>query len=83
VLKRALALHRSNLADRNARDRDDEIEAAGHASPSEAFLQTLELSELVRQLARATGTVPPDDLAAKAQLYAWPLRVLLGKTRDE
>jgi hypothetical protein len=70
-----LPFDRSRLRERNALDLAQEIEEARTRSPAERLEQTLELSELTRALAQATGAEVPDDLAEKARLYAEPLRV--------
>jgi len=70
-----LPFDRDRLRERNAIDLAQEIEEAQRRSTPERFEQTLELSELVRALAEATGVEVPDDLAEKARLYAEPLRV--------
>jgi|HubBroStandDraft_4_1064222.scaffolds.fasta_scaffold356923_2 hypothetical protein len=70
-----LPFDRDRLRERNAIDLAQEIEEARRRSTPERFEQTLELSELVRALAEATGVEVPDDLAEKARLYAEPLRV--------
>jgi hypothetical protein len=71
----------SNLARRNALDEQDELDAAEGLSPAESFVQTLELSELVLELARATGSATESDLAEKAARYARPLRLIADAAR--
>jgi hypothetical protein len=73
---------RAKLAEKNARDAADAITDAAAKTPEQRIAETLELSELVRALARANGIDPascPSDLAEKARLWARPMRLLLGR----
>jgi hypothetical protein len=76
-----LPFSRNRLRERNAIDAAEELAEARRRSPSERLEQTLELSNLVRELARATGADrladEHADLEEKARLYAEPLRVLM------
>jgi hypothetical protein len=71
-----LPFDRDQLRKRNAADVDAERTAASTRSPEQGFLDTLELSEVVSQLAAATAgdQFLVNDLEAKARLYALPLR---------
>jgi hypothetical protein len=74
-----LPFDRTRLRERNQRDQEaDRADAAAH-TPAERLEQAVELSELILALSRAAGsdtTVPATDLAEKARLYAYPLRIL-------
>jgi hypothetical protein len=75
-----IPFHRDKLRERNALDEAEEIAEAALKTPSERLARTLELSDLVSALSRATGAralAPPSDLAEKSRLYARPLRALL------
>jgi hypothetical protein len=76
-----LPFDREKLRRRNLADRDDERLAAAARSPADGLRDTLEVSEVVRSLARATLGEPSatDDLAEKARLYARPLRAAQGR----
>ena len=67
---------REALKERNASDLAAERARAASRSPAEGLLDTLELSELVRELARASNADCPasHDLEAKADLYVRPLK---------
>jgi len=71
------------LRERNLVDRRQEIEEAARRSPSERLQQTLEISELVRRLAGATGARRRSEglgrLEEKARLLARPLRLLRSR----
>jgi hypothetical protein len=71
-----LPFDRDRLRERNSADESAQRAADAARSGEQSFLDTLELSEVVRQLAAATvGDDPrPDDLEAKARLYVAPLR---------
>ena len=49
-------------------------------SPADGIVETIELSEVVLKLARATGAAEhrPYDLTDKARLYVRPLRAVRG-----
>ncbi len=66
------------LVERNRLDRQQAIEEAAKLPPAERLRQTLELSELVRRLARATGASGESgsSLEEKARLFARPLRLV-------
>ena len=73
-----LPFDRQRLEKRNAIDSDEERAAAGHRSPGESFIETLELCEVVARLASATlSERPATALEAKALLYVRPLRVAM------
>ena len=69
-----LPFDRERLKQRNARDAEQEVAAAAEKSPAQRFMETLEVSEVVRQLAAATGSdSAASDLEAKSRLYVRPL----------
>jgi hypothetical protein len=76
-----LPFDRNRLAKRNALDDAQRRSAAAHVSPREGILEVIELSEVVRKLALATGAGQHsvDDLAEKARLYVAPLRAARPK----
>lgn len=69
-----LPFDRERLKQRNATDSEQELAVSAEKSPSECFLDTIEVCEVVRQLAVASGS---DCVAAgldgKARLYVRPL----------
>ena len=75
-----LPFDRKRLRERNRLDEAEDRADAAQRSPPERVELSLELSQLVRDLSLATGAEEPADeradLAAKARLYAAPLRVL-------
>ena len=78
-----LPFDRKRLQERNALDDAEDRADAARRSPPERVELSLELSQLVRELALATGAnLPIDeraDLAEKARLYATPLRILAAR----
>lgn len=65
---------RERLKLRNTCDAEQEVAAAADKTTEQSFVEALELSEVVRQLARATGSDSVGaDLAAKSRLYVRPL----------
>ena len=78
-----LPFNRARLQERNALDEAEEQAAAAQRTPGERVEMSLDLSQLVRELARATGadqaTSTRSDLAEKARLYAEPLRILAAR----
>ena len=72
---------RDQLAKRNVLGEAQARGAAAHRSPRQGTLEVIELSEVVRQLALATGAGqhPAEDLAEKARLYVTPLRAARAK----
>jgi hypothetical protein len=75
-----LPFDRARLRERNALDDAEDREDAARRSPAERVEISLELSQIVRELAHAAGTDQSGDdhadLAEKASLYAAPLRIL-------
>jgi hypothetical protein len=71
-------MRRQQLRARNALDVEDERGAAEVRTPEQGLVLVLELSEVIRELARANGVAnaPEGDLEEKAWLYARPLRAL-------
>lgn len=70
---------RDRLRERNLRDQTEDRAAAAARSPAERLEHSVELSDFVRALSRATGaeaSTPATDLAEKSRLYAHPLRIL-------
>lgn len=78
-----LPFDRERLRARNALDDAEAREDAARRTPAERVLRSLELSQLVRDLARAAGTLEPvdaeADLAEKARTWVTPLRLLAGQ----
>lgn len=78
-----LPFNRARLRERNALDDAEEQAAAAQRTPGERVEMSLDLSQLVRELAHATGadqaTSTRSDLAEKARLYAEPLRILAAR----
>lgn len=76
-----LPFDRNQLAKRNALDDAQGRRAAAHVFPGQGILEVIELSEVVRRLALATGAGrhSVDDLAEKARLYVAPLRAARPK----
>ena len=70
-----LPFDRERLKQRNALDVADELQASAGQTPSEKLLATIDLSEVVRELAAAAGSQPEtSDLELKSHLYVRPLR---------
>ena len=78
-----LPFNRARLQERNALDEAEEQAAAARRTPGERVEMSLDLSQLVRELAHATGADQAaemrSDLAEKAHLYAAPLRILAAR----
>jgi hypothetical protein len=78
-----LPFDRARLRERNALDDAEDQAAAAQRSPGERVEISLDLSQLVRDLAHATGAdravARNADLAEKARLYAAPLRILAAR----
>ena len=78
-----LPFDRARLRERNALDDAEDQAAAAQRSPGERVELSLDLSQLVRELAHATGAdraaATHADLAEKARLYAAPLRILAAR----
>lgn len=78
-----LPFNRARLRERNALDDAQDQAAAAERSPGERVEASLDLSQLVRDLAHATGAdqaaAARSDLAEKARLYAAPLRILAAR----
>lgn len=78
-----LPFDRNRLRERNAIDELQHQDEAARQSPAEGVERTLEVSDLVRMLAHATGADESieerADLEEKARLYAMPLRILAGR----
>jgi hypothetical protein len=73
-----LPFDRERLKLRNARDAEQELAAAAKKTAEESLAETIEVSEIVRQLALATGSDSvPVDLAAKSRLYVRPFLVAM------
>ena len=74
---------RKRLRERNAIDDMEHRADARSRSPAERVERALELSDLIRLLAHATGADQHiderSDLEEKARLYADPLRLLAGR----
>lgn len=69
---------RERLKQRNSIDAKQEAATSGNKTAAQRFADTLEVSEVVRELAAATGTeVATNDLEAKARLYVRPLRAMM------
>lgn len=75
-LRVLLPFNRERLRERNDVENDAERQRISDSSPEQGFMETLELSEVVRELAQATSAESSEiyDLAAKATLYVLPLR---------
>ncbi len=71
-----LPFNRERLRERNDIENDAERRRVSESSPEKGFMETLEMSEIVRELAQATSAESSGtyDLAAKARLYVLPLR---------
>ena len=71
-----LPFNRERLRERNDVENDAERQRVSDFSPEQGFMDVLELSEVVRELAQATSAEGSEtyDLAAKAKLYVLPLR---------
>lgn len=65
---------RKRLRERNALDEADERERVGDLTPAECLGEALALSDLVRRLQVANGTLTPSSLPEKARLWVLPLR---------
>jgi hypothetical protein len=78
-----LPFNRARLRERNVLDDAQDQAAAAERSPGERVEASLGLSQLVRDLAHATGAdqaaTADSDLAEKARLYAAPLRILAAR----
>ncbi|MBN1611958.1 MAG: hypothetical protein JW940_35330 [Polyangiaceae bacterium] len=73
-----LPFDRDRLRQRNALDAGQELAASAEKTPSERFVETVELSDVVRQLAVATGSEGKTaDLETKSLLYVRPLRLAM------
>jgi hypothetical protein len=73
-----LPFDRERLKRRNAIDSDQDRAADCRRSPGESFMETLELCEVVGQLASAAASEESaSDLEAKARLYVRPLRAAM------
>jgi hypothetical protein len=70
-------LDRERLQLRNALDAEQAVAAAVEKTPSERFMETVEVSEVVLELAVATGSSAVSDLEAKSRLYSRPLLVAM------
>ncbi len=69
-----LPFDRERLKQRNALDAEQEAAFSAEKTPSQRFMETVELSEVVRQLAIATGSdSAAADLELKSRLYVHPL----------
>lgn len=74
-----LPFDRARLRARNAIDDAEQLLEAARLSPSQRTEQSLELSQLVIDLARAAGApeaLREIELAEKARLFVAPLRAL-------
>ena len=70
--------NRERLKQRNSIDAEQEAATSGDKTPAQRFADTLEVSEVVRELAAATGTeAATNDLESKARLYVRPLRAMM------
>jgi hypothetical protein len=78
-----LPFDRKRLQERNALDEAEDQADAARRTPPERVELSLELSQLVRDLALAAGANQPTnehaDLVEKARLYATPLRILAAR----
>ncbi len=73
-----LPLDRDRLKQRNVLDAAQQLADSAEKTASQRFLETVELSAVVRQLAIATGSDwEPADLEAKSRLYVRPLRAAM------
>ncbi len=73
-----LPFDRERLKQRNALDAEQDAAVSAETTPSQSFLETVEVSDLVRQLAIATGSdSAAGDLEAKSRLYVRPLRAAM------
>ncbi len=69
-----LPFDRERLKQRNALDAQQEQAASAEKTPSQSLVETVELSDVVRQLAIATGSdATGTDLEGKSRLYVRPL----------
>ena len=69
---------RERLKQRNALDVEQDALASAEKTSAERFEETIEVSELARELAFATGTAAAaNDLETKARLFVRPLRVVM------
>jgi hypothetical protein len=75
-----LPFNRARLRERNALDDAQDQAAAAERSPGARVEASLDLGQLVRELAHATGAdqsaIARSDLAERARLYATPPRIL-------
>jgi hypothetical protein len=77
-----LPFDRARLRARNAIDDAEQLTEAARLSPSQRIEQSLELSQLVIDLARAAGAPEGQrevELAEKARLFVAPLRASAPK----
>ena len=76
-----LPFDRKRLAERDALDRAARRVDVNVEFAAQGLMATIELSEVVRKLAAATGAGqdPPHDLADKARLYVRPLQAARGR----
>ena len=73
-----LPFDRERLKQRNALDAAQEVQASAGQTPSEKLLATIEVSEVVRELAVAAGTqAERTDLQLKSHLYVRPLHAAM------
>jgi hypothetical protein len=69
-----LPFDRERLRRRNALDVEQEAAASAEKTSSQSFMESIEVSEVVRQLMIATGSESEtSDLEAKSRLYVRPL----------
>jgi hypothetical protein len=71
---------KARLAERNARDDAEAIADAAAKTAEERIAETLELSQLVLELARANGVEPtlrPVGFGREARLWARPMQLLV------
>jgi hypothetical protein len=69
-----LPFDRERLMRRNTLDAEQEVAACAEKTSSQSFMESVEVSEVVRQLAIATGSESEtSDLEAKSRLYVSPL----------
>jgi hypothetical protein len=74
-----LPFDKARLTERNALDAEDE-RARAHGDAAAAFTEALDLSETVRELARATGSLDhAGSLKEKAHFFVRPLLALARK----
>lgn len=72
-----LPFDRQRLRDRNRIEEEDAAEEAAIRSPAEGLRHAIEVSDLVRTLAAATGAPEvPVSLEEEARVYVRPLRLM-------